>query len=126
LTALADGPLRFDCGRLAASPRTAASGQELPCATQKSAYSDHLIGKNQYRVGNLKPNRLRGLQVDHQLELGWGFVRQLDGLLAAKDAVDVGRCLPININIIAAAWSGATDATRGLCIPPAVCTQPGS
>jgi hypothetical protein len=49
----------------------------------------------------------------------------LAGLLAAKDAVDVGRCLPININIIAAA-SGATDATRGLCIPPAVCTQPGS
>jgi hypothetical protein len=92
----------------------------------KSAYSDHLIGKNQYRVGNLKPNRLRGLQVDHQLELGWGLIRQLAGLLAAKDAVDLGRCLPININIIAAAWSRATDATRGLCIPPAVCTQPGS
>jgi len=92
----------------------------------KKCLLDHLIGKNQYRVGNLKPNRLRGLQVDHRLELGWGLIRQLAGLLAAKDAVDVGRCLPININIIAAAWSGATDATRGLCIPAAVCTQPGS
>ncbi len=72
-------------------------------ARKKSAYSDHLIGKNQYRVGNLKPNRLRGLQADHQLELGWGLIRKLAGLLASKDAVDIGRCLPTYINIVVAA-----------------------
>jgi hypothetical protein len=113
------------CRHIAALPRTAASCQEETLALQKTApLFDHLVGANEKRLRHGQAERLGGLEIDHQLELGGGLIRQLAGLLAAKDAVDVGRWLPININIIAAAWSGLTDATRGSCIPPAVCTQP--
>jgi hypothetical protein len=66
--------LQFHCRHRAALPRTAdgSLGSRAAMRDAKKCLLDHLIGKNQYRVGNLKPNRLRGLQVDDQLELGRG------------------------------------------------------
>jgi hypothetical protein len=32
---------------------------------------DHLVGEREQLVGHVKGNRLRSLEVDHKLELGW-------------------------------------------------------
>jgi hypothetical protein len=35
----------------------------------KTTLLDHLVGKREYFIGKLEPERLRGLQVDDELEL---------------------------------------------------------
>ena len=49
------------------------------------------------KQGHLKTNRLCGLEVYHQLELGWLFDRQIGGLCPFKDFVNVGRCSAIDV-----------------------------
>src|SRR5262245_6145410 len=50
---------------------------------------DHLVGAGEQRIRNRHVNCLRGLEVDHQLELGRRLYRQIGGLLAPEDAIDV-------------------------------------
>ena len=59
---------------------------------------DHLIGtrKERWRYGETK--RLGGFQVNHQFELGRGLHREVSGLLAFKNAIDVTGRLPVGIN----------------------------
>ena len=52
---------------------------------------DHLVGAGEQRGWNIEAERLGGLQVDHQFELGRRLDRQLGRLLAAHNAVDIGR-----------------------------------
>src|SRR5262245_32429662 len=48
-----------------------ASGQQLPRApAAKVPLLDHLVGAQQEGFRDLQPERFRGLEVDHQLELG--------------------------------------------------------
>src|SRR6516164_4809127 len=50
---------------------------------------DHLVGAREYGCRDFQAERLRGLEVDHQLELGRRLHWQVSGLLAFEDAVDV-------------------------------------
>jgi hypothetical protein len=44
----------------------------------------YLVGEREQRCWNSKPKRLGGLKIDHQLELGWLFNRQVCGLGTLK------------------------------------------
>ena len=47
--------------------------------------------------GTVEAERLRGLEVDYQLEFGRRLHRQIGGLLALEDAIDVDAGAPIGI-----------------------------
>jgi hypothetical protein len=50
---------------------------------------DHLVGEQQHRLGNAQAERLRGLDVDRELELGRLLNRQIAGISTLEDAIDV-------------------------------------
>src|SRR6478752_7516349 len=52
---------------------------------------DHLVGSGEQCGRNFKPERLRGLYVDGELESRRLFERQVGGLRALENAVDKGR-----------------------------------
>ena len=52
---------------------------------------DHLVGACEHSRGHIEAERFGGLEVQHGLVLGWRLHRQVGGLLALEDAVDV-RC----------------------------------
>src|SRR6516162_10749430 len=55
---------------------------------------DHLVGDGEQLVWNLEAERLGGLEVDYQLELGRRLHRQICRLLTFEDAVDITRRAP--------------------------------
>ena len=56
---------------------------------------DHLVGTCEQRRRHGEADRLGGLKVDDELELGRGLHRQVGRLLALEDAIDVARGLPV-------------------------------
>ena len=67
---------------------------------------DHVVGKGKQLVGHGKAERLGCLEVDHQLELDWGLDGKLARFLALEDAIGVGRCLPIRIELVNSRTTG--------------------
>ncbi len=55
------------------------------------ALIDHLVGACKHRHWYVEAERFRGLEVDDQLVLGRRLYRQVGGLLALEDAIDVAR-----------------------------------
>ena len=56
---------------------------------------DHLVGAGEHGWRDGEAERLRGLEIDHQFVLGRCLYRQVSGLLALEDAVDVAGRTPI-------------------------------
>src|SRR3981081_695721 len=56
---------------------------------QHSCSFDHLVGARKHRWWYVEAKRLGGLEVNHQLVLGRRLHRQIGGLLALEDAIDV-------------------------------------
>ena len=67
-------------------------------AQQIASLFDHLVGAGNKRQRHGEAERLRGLEVDHQLVLGWCLHRQVGRFLAFEDAIDVRGCASIQIN----------------------------
>src|SRR5262249_52001489 len=81
--------------------------QELP--EQRASRSlDQPVGKDEHIERNLQPNRLGGIEIDHQLEFHRRLHRQIAGLLALEDTVDIGRSLPIKVDKIGAVGDQAS------------------
>ena len=72
------------CSATRRCPLCANSGH----AARKTLF-DHLVGARKQRRRHSKAERLGGLQVDHQFVFGRCLHRQVSGLLAFKDAIDV-------------------------------------
>ena len=50
---------------------------------------DHLVGDRKYTRRNSQGERLGGLEIDDQLELGWLLDREIAGLRTTQNLVDV-------------------------------------
>src|SRR2546423_9484988 len=82
---------------------------------------DHLVGSKQKLRRDGQAKCLGGLQIDHEIVLGRLLVGQITRLLAAQDAVDVGRGTAVQVSAIRAVaiCSGQEPRTRTLagCTP---------
>jgi hypothetical protein len=58
------------------------------CTAQKQLI-DHFVGEGMHLERNLKAKRLCGLQVEHEIELGWLQNRQVRRLLAFENAAHI-------------------------------------
>src|SRR5438093_4579117 len=62
----------------------------VPLVEVSPALFDRFIGACQERYRRIKSERLRGLEVDDELEFIRKLDRQIAGLFALKDSIDVG------------------------------------
>ena len=96
--------------------RTSAAGLRCPLCAKRRHRSlfDHLVGGDQETGRDGEPQRPRGFQVDNGFELGRRLHRKVGWLVAAQDAVDIVRRLPIRGRPTPSA-SGWFSASFGRC-----------
>src|SRR5262245_19666063 len=99
------------------TPASAASLKYKACDDGKAGHFkppfrsfDHLVGAGKHRCRHFEAERLRGLQVDDEIELGRLHPRQVGGLLALKDSADIEPGLAIHIELIGAIADQLTGA----------------
>ena len=73
---------------MTARPKPAVSNAAT-CRARKAELFDHLVGGREQRLWNFEAQRLGGFEVDHQLVLGRRLHRQVGGLLALEDAINI-------------------------------------
>src|SRR5579863_9949251 len=79
---------------------------------KRQALFDHFVRAGENGRRDVKTELLRGPEVDHQLVLGWRLHRQICGLLALEDAIDVTGRAPVLVDRI---WPVRGEApTRGI------------
>src|SRR5262245_5021476 len=76
---------RAATGHAAAPPMSVMNSRRFMAARS----FDHLVGAGEHDRRDFQAKRLRGLEVDYQLELGWILHREIGRLLALEDAIDV-------------------------------------
>jgi hypothetical protein len=67
---------------------------------KKSDLFDHLVGAGKQRGRNSEAERVRGLEVNDQLEFSWCFDRQISGLRTSEYAIYIGGYSPIRVTNI--------------------------
>ena len=60
---------------------------------------EQFVGAGEYRRRNCEAQCFRGLEVDHELVFGWRLHRQVGGLLALEDAIDIAGGTPILVDV---------------------------
>jgi hypothetical protein len=71
-----------------------------PKPTLSELLFDHRVGAREHGCRHVEAERLGGLEVDHQVVLGWRLHRKVCWLLALEDAIDVaGRAAKLVDNI---------------------------
>src|SRR6476660_10014178 len=76
---------------------------------------DHLIGTGEQRGRHFEAKRLRGFEIDHQLEFGWLLDRQVGRLGALENFSGVLASLAIcsaNVGSVAHQTTGGDELTR--------------
>ena len=94
-------PLFPKTGNVNAQQQNAALCQKRPNALQQTApLFDHLVGALLKEPRHVEAERLRGLEIDRQLELDRGLDGKLARLRALQDAIDVDRRTPKIIELV--------------------------
>ena len=62
----------------------------------RAASFDHLVGAGEQRCWYVQAERLGGLEIDHQLELGGSLDRQFAGVGARQNASDIAGGLRVD------------------------------
>src|SRR5215470_18580737 len=78
---------------------------------------DHLVSAGEQRRWDFDADRPRGLQIDHQLVLGWRLHRKVGRLLTLKNAIHIASCAPELVNRIRPIGEQAADGTAQLLCP---------
>jgi hypothetical protein len=87
-------PLRLLCAR-----RERPSGRTAEQRYERAPFSlDHLVGEREQPVRNLEAERLRRLEVDHQLELGWLQHGKISGLSTFQNPADINAGLTVRVD----------------------------
>jgi hypothetical protein len=74
------------------SPLSAKSGREQ--MQRGAVLFDHFVGNGEHAWRDCEAERLGGLHVDDQLELGWQLHRKFGGLVAFENAISIDCRLP--------------------------------
>jgi hypothetical protein len=80
--------------------------------TSRAASFDHLVGAGEHARRHIKPERLGGLEVNHQLELDWRLDGKLARFRALENAVRVRRRTSVLIDDIRAIRDQAADFSK--------------